>query len=92
MVYWVASESVPGRRYRVDLVANGGAGQCDCPDFRTRRQLAIDEGEESWGRSTSCKHTRKAARYFMRELFAALAQSESKPPAEHHAPTTNPTP
>ncbi len=79
MVYWCPSDTVPGRNYRCDLIANAGAGQCTCTDFTTRRQIAIDGGAESWTRDTACKHLRKVARHFMRELFAAMAKEESQP-------------
>jgi hypothetical protein len=78
MVFLVVSETNPRNRYRVDLIANNGAGQCTCPDFRTRKQAAIDAGAESWTHRTSCKHSRRAARHVMRETFAAMAKSETE--------------
>ncbi len=80
MVFEVPSATKPGVNYRCDLTANDGAGFCDCIDFATRRQPAIDDGAESWTRATTCRHLRAAARFFMRDLFAAMAKSESTPP------------
>lgn len=76
MVYQVPSDTRPGRSYRVDLLANGGAGQCSCTDFGTRRQPAIDNGVEPWSKRTSCKHTRRAAWFFMRDLLKEMAKQE----------------
>jgi hypothetical protein len=36
------SEPLP---YLVDLTCYGGIGQCNCPDFRTRKQPRLEEGE-----------------------------------------------
>jgi len=85
MVYWCASESNPAVKFRCDLVANGGAGFCSCPDFRIRKQDALDDGAETWTRQSTCKHLRKVARHFMQELFRAMAESEMTPPEKHHA-------
>lgn len=76
MVYEVPSDEVPGRKYRVDLIANRGAGQCACRDFNTRRQPAIDRGEPVWTKATSCKHSRRAAWFFIKKLFREMAQAE----------------
>lgn len=80
MCYWVSSDRNPRNKYRVDLLANNGAGGCSCADFRTRRQPAIDRGEPTWTETTTCKHTIKTARYFLRTLFRDMARSESTPP------------
>ena len=37
MVWNVRSDTRAGRTYRVDLVANGGLGECTCKDWSTRR-------------------------------------------------------
>lgn len=82
MVFDVPSDTRPDRKYRVDLLANEGAGRCSCTDFGTRRQPAIDAGEPSWTKRTSCKHTRRAAWYVIKKTLADLAHSESYPHAQ----------
>ncbi len=80
MCYWVPSATNPKTKYKCDLTASGGAGFCSCIDFATRRQPAIDRGEESWTRATTCRHLRSAARHFMKELLRDMAKSEETPP------------
>jgi hypothetical protein len=76
MVFLVASDT-PGRLpYRVDLLANGGAGRCACTDFGTRRQPALDAGEPIWTKRTSCKHARKAAWHVIRTTLPAMAREQ----------------
>ncbi len=76
MVYEVPSDTRAGRKYRVDLLANAGAGQCSCTDFGTRRQSAIDSGGAPWTKATSCEHTRRVAWYVLRGLLKCMAQEE----------------
>ena len=85
MVFLVPSDRNPKVRYRVDLLANNGAGWCQCTDFATRRQPAIDAGGEAMTAACQCKHLRKAVRCFVRDLFAAMAKSEQTPPPNSHA-------
>jgi hypothetical protein len=75
-VYEVPSDRQPTRRYRVDLVANAGAGWCSCTDFATRKQPALDAGGEPFTRQCSCKHLRKTWRYFLRAFFTRAARQE----------------
>jgi hypothetical protein len=75
-VYAVPSESNPRVSYRVDIVANGGAGRCACTDFGTRRQPNLDAGMPMHTRDTSCKHVRAVHQYFLRELLSELAHIE----------------
>lgn len=76
-VYAVSSESHPHIRYRVDLLANHGAGHCQCVDFGTRRQANIDLGLEACERPTRCKHLQAAHQYFLREILRELSRLES---------------
>ncbi len=80
MVFWVQSETHPKTKYRVDLIANNGAAECSCADWQTRKGPALKAGKPKWTRETCCKHCRKAAAHFMRDLFEAMAKSESTPP------------
>lgn len=76
MVYEVPSDTRAGRTYRVDLLANGGAGQCSCKDWATRRWPAIKEGRTAGCRATLCRHGIKARRHFLNGLLARMATEE----------------
>jgi hypothetical protein len=77
MVFIVPSGRDSRVRYRVDLLANLGAGWCQCPDFAARKQPNLDAGMTTWMAATSCKHTRRAMRYVMRRTLGELANRES---------------
>ncbi len=76
MVFDVPSDRNPKITYRCDLLANGGASRCSCVDFSTRRQPALDAGGEPWSKECSCKHGRRAAWFFLKDLLKAMAKSE----------------
>ena len=76
MVWNVPSDTHAGRSYRVDLVAEGGYGRCDCTDWNTRRWPAIKAGAAPGSRAVLCKHEIKARRYFLNALLAELATQE----------------
>lgn len=79
MVFHVESERKPGKAYRVDLIANEGAGQCSCADWNTRRTVALRTGGKPWTPPTTCKHQRAARDQFAADLFKAMAESERTP-------------
>jgi hypothetical protein len=79
MVFLVRSDTNPQVRYRVDLLANDGAGRCACTDHRTRRQPNIDAGEPTWTKRSSCKHARRAAWYVLRLTLKEMAAQEDRP-------------
>lgn len=78
--YLVQSDSNPRKGYRVDLAANEGGGVCQCLDFATRRQPALDAGAEILTRATTCKHLRKAYAYFFRAVMRGLATQDDTQP------------
>lgn len=78
MVYHVLS-SKPPHRYRVDLLAEGGACRCSCVDWDTRRGPAIARGEPLGTRSTLCRHGIIARRYFLNGLLLQMAKDEQRP-------------
>ncbi len=78
MVWLVASERKPSVRYRVDLTANGGASQCSCTDWGTRRGPAIKAGAPHGTRETCCKHVAAVRRKFLNDLLADMAKSETQ--------------
>lgn len=79
-VYEVPSDRNPKVCYRVDLTANNGAAVCQCKDWATRRQPALDRGEKPWTQATSCKHSRRAAWAFLQDVLPMLAKQEQQPP------------
>lgn len=77
MVYEVPSDSNPKRLpYRVDLLANGGAGQCDCKDWANRRWPNIKAGMMHGTRATLCRHGIKTRRYFLNKVLERMAAEE----------------
>ena len=76
MVYLVSSKSRPGSRYRVDLLANKGAGQCACRDWEIRRWPAIRDGKPMGTKETLCRHEILARRHFLNMLLQTLAKEE----------------
>lgn len=75
-VYEVDSASDPGSSYRVDLVANGGRGECSCRDFETRRMPAIRRGAAIRSDEATCRHVRAVQEYFLVEMLKALSARE----------------
>lgn len=69
--YFVTSESNPRARYLVDLLANGGRGECSCRDFCCRCWPIVREG----GRAT-CKHVHACREYFLDTVLQAMAEQE----------------
>ncbi len=61
----VASASHPGRAHLVDVTAYGGAGKCDCEDFRCRHEPFIAASSHgALVEPPRCKHI-LAAREFI---------------------------
>lgn len=81
MVYHVLS-SKPPHRYRVDLLSLGGATECSCKDFATRRGPAIERGEPLGTRSTLCRHGIIARRFFLNGLLQQMARDEQQQPTK----------
>jgi len=77
MVYSVESDYIP-HPYRVDLLANGGIGQCSCRDWETRRSPAIRAGATIGTPVSMCKHVLKARNYFLDGLLTTMASTESR--------------
>ncbi len=77
MVYLCPSDLNPKIKYRVDLLANGGAGWCQCTDFSTRRQPALDKGAAPWTKATTCKHLKRTLWFFAVKVVKRLAQQEN---------------
>ena len=77
MVYSVESDT-GSHPYRVDLLANGGIGQCSCRDWETRRSPAIRMGVAIGTPASMCKHVLRARNYFLDGLLTTMAASESR--------------
>lgn len=72
-VYEVES-STPGKRYKVHLLFNHGAGMCDCPAHAYRCQGAIYRNEPSFTKATMCKHVEAAAFHLLRTILEDQAK------------------
>lgn len=76
LVFQVTSESNPRVRYRVDLIGAGGATECSCTDWGTRRWPNIKAGKPHGTRATLCKHGIAARREFLNDLLHKIAKDE----------------
>ncbi len=83
MVYLCPSASNPTRSHRVDLLGMGGAGECSCKDWATRRGPAIKAGMPPGTRATLCRHVLAVRRHFLNGLLAEMSRQESNPPSSH---------
>jgi len=72
-VYEVES-SKPGKRYKVWLLRNHGAGMCDCPYHGYRCQGAIYRNEPKLTPATACKHVLAASRH----LLVSILEDQAK--------------
>lgn len=71
----VTSRRNLSRRYLVDLAANWGAGQCECPDFGFNRAPRITEGNEHDDKA-ECWHIKQARRYWAIQTVLATAPDD----------------
>ena len=80
MVFSVASSDrkYPNKRYRVDLLANRGAGWCACKNHAIEAQPAINQAMPIITRRTSCKHVRKCWVYFLRQILPDMAKANGE--------------
>lgn len=69
-VFLVPSDRDPAKRYRVDLEAHGGNGECNCPDWRARRWPFIRDGAATLADKACCKHVARCWAY----VFIACAK------------------
>ena len=76
MVFQVQSRTDPKTRYRVELIAEGGATRCACRDWATRRWPNIKAGMPHGTRSTLCIHGIAARREFLNDLLHRIASDE----------------
>lgn len=80
MVFSVRSGNprTPHKRYRVDLLANGGWGMCSCKDWGIRRWPIIrDRGAPILTRQTTCSHVRAALYSFVADLIPKMSALEN---------------
>ncbi len=81
MVFSVASgnRKTPGKRYRVDLLANGGWGMCSCANWSIAAWPAIrDRRGPILTRQTTCKHVRAALYTFVADLLPKMSAKENR--------------
>ena len=72
--YEVQSETNGNKWYTVFLAENDGGGVCNCTDFSTRRQPALDKGEMVLTNRTACKHIKAAAWHFTRTVLIDITK------------------
>lgn len=59
--------------YRVDLMANDGAMECECMSWQCDKGPALRRGAPPFTKATMCKHCKKALWDFVRELLPKLS-------------------
>lgn len=59
MRFYAHSETDPDATHIVDLMENGGHGECSCEDWMYRKNKARRKGETSYDKNM-CKHMRAA--------------------------------
>lgn len=67
--YEVKSETIANKWYTVFLEENNGGGICNCTDFSTRKQTALNKGEMVLTDLTACKHIEAAVWHFARTVL-----------------------
>jgi hypothetical protein len=80
--FWVFSRSRPKRPHFVDLLANGGAGECTCEDWICRRWPRIRSQERT---ALYCRHVLCA-----RDHVVTAALRECARRAKEEAPCKTP--
>lgn len=79
MRFHVRSEANPRNTYLVDLLENGGCGECTCPWFRTTIGPAIREGRLTLKGTFPThpdKHIQAAREHVMQQVFTHMAAKE----------------
>lgn len=69
--FHVESRSEPNPRF-VDLVAYRQNGQCDCPDFRCKKEPKLKAGAPG-SPALRCAHINAAREYLVQRVLANLA-------------------
>jgi hypothetical protein len=87
MRFRVESWSDPKHPHMVDLLANGGAGQCSCKDWSVRRWPAIKYTTQNglaWQRMPElfCRHVIAARTHFTNQLLARMSADQGLTNAE----------
>lgn len=78
MTFVVSSESDPEIEYSVDLVANNGAGFCDCEDWHMRCAPRLKQGLKHYDyphpERVNCKHIHACLLAYAHALVQAVAE------------------
>lgn len=87
--YYVESWTSPQRPHVVDLGAYGGAGECSCKDWQTRRGPIVKAGAKPGAPGSLCKHVMAARTHFTNHMLADLSAEINKHRPQHeHRPSS----
>jgi hypothetical protein len=79
--FMVESWSEPDLPRRVELVAFGGNGACDCPDFTITRRENIKRGAPLFSGDTMCGHIFACRDYLINEILKDQSSAQLNPDA-----------
>lgn len=79
-LYECSSESTPGVKYTVDILALMGLGQCDCWDFISRRKKRWEGVRKAYD-VFRCKHLRRVRNHVLDQILQHEIKKETKPNA-----------
>lgn len=74
--YDCSSESQPGHKYHVDILALGGLGQCDCWDFVSRRKKRWQKVNKPYD-IFRCKHLRRVRNHVLDQILRPYINLEN---------------
>ena len=77
--FYVESWTSPQRPHVVDLSSYGGAGECSCKDWQTRRGSIVKAGAKPGTSGSMCKHVIAARTSFVNHLLADMSAELNKP-------------
>lgn len=73
--YYCQSQSDGSKEYLVDVFANDGLGECDCPDFRFRRYPHW-VGSKIPFDSFRCRHLRRVRCHVLDQILFDILEKE----------------
>ena len=80
MRFLVQSRTNPRHHYLVDLLQNGGLGECSCKHWQTRIWPLIRDGKTTIEDPNSrCWHISEARLFAMNSILTDLAKKETQP-------------
>lgn len=80
LTFLVKSQRKGIQPHLVDLASFKGNGQCDCEDFRCRKQKPLENGEKP-ANEFRCRHILQAREWMLDRFIKEVSKCEASP---HH--------